>query len=175
MGGRFCYTEGMAEPSPQSGHGNVLMQWTFPEFEQPQRSLTWYVVAIVVVITLILVSLWTRNFLFLIIVLLSAALIIQRGRRPAAHLSVAITDTGILLGNRRFYEYGEMRTFWMVYDPPEVKRLFITLRGLHPDIIIPLERQNPLKIRQMLSKYVPEDVERESEPPFETIGRSLKL
>jgi len=64
----------------------------------------------------------------------------------------------------------------MYYEPDEAKTLFFEFKNrVRPRLSIPLENKNPLKIRAILLKYLPEDVERENEPLSEQLSRLLKL
>ncbi|MBI4414887.1 MAG: hypothetical protein HY566_01455, partial [Candidatus Kerfeldbacteria bacterium] len=75
-----------------------------------------------------------------------------------------------------FYSYKDLATFWVVYEPPEVKRLFFTFKSsIRPHLAVPIEDQNPVAIRKTLQRYITEDLEREGEPATDALGRALKL
>jgi len=165
----------MPDPTPIH-HGRVLLSWSFPEFEKHQRTFGWYTLAMVSGIALLIWAIIERNFLFAIIVLIVATIVYRQTVREPADVLFQISEDGVEIGGQAFYEFRELQNFWIIYEPPEVKKIFFTFRGrLRPDLIIPLMDQNPLTVRQILRQYLPEDLERESEPTTETLGRMLKI
>jgi len=89
-------------------------------------------------------------------------------------VSLAITEDGLEVGNN-FYLYKEIKKFWIIYEPPDVKNLYFDFKGLRPTLIIPLENKNPVQIRKILLDYLDEDLEKEDESLSEYLGRKLKI
>ncbi len=124
---------------------------------------------------LLLWALYTLNILFAVIIILFVGIIYSQTKKPPIEVEIKIFEDGIRIGNR-FYKYKEINKFWLIYEPPTVKNLYLEFKNkLRPVLPIPLEKQNPIKIRQILLKYIDEDLEKDEEPFSEIIGRRLKI
>ena len=131
-------------------HGAILAEWEYPEFKEHSRTRTWYIAAMVIVALLILFGILTQSYLFIIIVGMLVFIYAMRLRRKPLALPFHITEDGILVDPRTFYEWKDMRNFWIVYEPP-VKNLYLAFKSpVRPSITISLEDQNPLNIRKIL-------------------------
>ena len=65
--------------------------------------------------------------------------------------------------DENIYAFDHLKSFWIFYDPPEIKFLSIESKKIFmPRIIIPIADENPNKIREFLLKYLPEIEQRES-------------
>lgn len=160
---------------PKSNTGQSLLRWTFTEFKRPHRTRSWWITAGIVTAVLVIYSIFTSNFLFAIIVLIGAVLLINEYRRNPRRIECHITNTGIIIG-KKFWRYNELRNYWIAYHPPEVTNLYILPKSpFDPRVTVPLTNMNPLKIRKILNKYTEEDLEREDEPTSEALTRLLKL
>lgn len=160
---------------PKANLGKGLLKWTFLEFKHPHRSQRWWVTAGIVTFALVLYAVLTANFLFALIILIAAVLLINEYRRQPRHLECHITATGVAVG-KKFWRYNELQNYWIAYHPPEVTNLYLLPKNpLDPRITVPLTNMNPLNIRQLLNKYLEEDLSREDEPTSEALTRFLKL
>ena len=65
----------MPEKVEKNEHGKILMSWDFPEYVQYQRTVSWYIGAAVVTLGILLYAIFTANFLFALIVIMMAAII----------------------------------------------------------------------------------------------------
>ncbi len=148
--------------------------WTFPEFHRHERTQNWYRLTGLLVFVLVLFSIWTRNFLFGLIVVISA-LILTLFQRTNRDITCRITDDGVEV-NGVLHPFKSLKSFYVIYEPPTVKMLYIEPKSIfNPRIPISLEDQNPLPIREFLLQYLEEDIERENEPLSEQLARLLKL
>lgn len=116
----------------------------------------------------------TRNFLFGVILVLFAFLFFLMNRNVKT-LEAKIAEDGILIG-RKLYSYSDIEKFWIIYNPPEIKSLYLRVKhSFIPIILVPLEKQNPTELRKVLLQYIEEDMEQKDEPPFDTFSRIFKL
>lgn len=156
-------------------HGKTLICWKIQNFDKYKKSVLWYFVAGAIGIALLVYSVWTMNFLFAVIILMFAIIILLHDLRSPDEIECSVVEGGVVLGER-LYKWNEFENFWIVYTPEEeVKNLYLELKGVRPRIAIPLANQNPNKIREILSKFLVEDLEQEDEPLSEYIGRVLKI
>lgn len=157
-------------------HGQILASWEYLEFREHQRTKTWYIASGIVVALLVLFGILTQSYLFIIIVALFVFIYAMRFRRKPIMLPFQITEDGIQADPRSFYEWKDVRNFWIVYEPPEVKNLYLAFKSaLRPSLTVSLENQNPLNIRKILLEYIPEDTERENESFTDGVKRIFKL
>ena len=165
----------MAKKNMQGEHGTVFFSWDFPEFGTNWRNRTWYKWAIPVAIALLIYALFSANYLFAVIIVLVAIIYFFQAFDSPLTVRCEISEDGVVLG-KRFYDYRDLSLFWIIYEPPEVKTLYIEFRNpVKPRLGIPLQDQNPLEIRDTLGQYLEEDVERENEPISDGLARALRM
>ncbi|OIO49098.1 MAG: hypothetical protein CO042_04765 [Parcubacteria group bacterium CG_4_9_14_0_2_um_filter_41_8] len=149
--------------------------WKIPEYREHERSKKWYIIAIAILGLLLLYAVLSANFLFAIILICASLTIALQIQKKAPEIDFEIQESGILIGNKK-YSFNQFSRFWMYYEPDEAKTLFLEFKGkFRPRISIPLQNKNPLNVRAILLKYLPEDVEKENEPLSEQLARLLKL
>lgn len=157
-----------ARSAPQ----DILLQWDAPEFQQVARPQQWYILFALAGIGLVIYAIFTANYLFALLIVILAIVLNQYFNRKPDTIKVGITREGIVVNNR-FYAYdADLASFWILYNPPELKTInFAHRSSVQPDIVIQLEDQNPLKIREILLNYLPEDIEKEEHPVDTTFRR----
>ncbi|KKQ27163.1 MAG: hypothetical protein US42_C0014G0060 [Candidatus Magasanikbacteria bacterium GW2011_GWC2_37_14] len=155
--------------------GQVLHEWSILEYEQHERNTAWYVIMGVLGVGLVTYALLTGNFLFALIVVLFAIILFLQSHQSPRNVLFQITDLGVVVGSR-FYPYSELNNFYVVYNPPEVKNLFISCKSTwRPLLRIPLLDKNPVEVKYSLREFLTEDLEKEDEPMSEKIGRNWRI
>ena len=153
----------------------AYLQWVFPSYIKHERTFTWFIVAIAALLGLLIFALVNRNFLFAIIIILIAAIAIGREFRPPQQVNFLVDQDGIKIGDQ-YFRFKEFSKFWIAYEPPTIKTLYLEFKGgFKPSYPIPLQDQNPLRIRAILQKHILEDIERENEDLTDRLGRVFKL
>lgn len=159
----------------ESAIGQIFHEWSIPEYESFERPKRWYVTMGILAIFLIIYGLFSGNFLFALIIILSAIILFLQDNQAPVSVRIALTGSGVVVGDR-LYEYKELGHFYMVYKPPVVKMLFIETNSLfRPTLRIALLDENPLEIRSVLMEYLEEDIEKEEEPMSDTIARDWRI
>lgn len=158
------------------GYGNGLVSWEIPEYDRHDREKSWYIKASLIALVLVIYSFLTANFLFAIIIIVAALVVIMNDSRESEKIVFSITDDGVVVGSR-FYDYDDINNFSVIYKPKlGVKNLYFEFKSLFRHrLSIPLEDMNPLPIRENLLKYLPEDLERTDQPLSEGLARWFKL
>lgn len=154
----------------------LLAEWVFPETENHKKGKGWYFKALILFFALLIYAIVTANFLFAaIIVMISFIYAFSSFDKPLG-VRFRISEDGIRVG-RKFYKFSELRSFWIIYEPREnVKNLYFDFTSrIKPTLTIPLKEENPLRVRDILLDYLPEDVEKEDEPLSDIIERVMKL
>jgi len=164
------------QPQQNLTHPRIFVEWKIPEYDKHERTRAWYVGASIVGIALVAYALFTSNFLFAIILIIGAIVIVLNDGREPDMIDFAITTEGVIVG-RKFYNFNELKDFSIVYKPREgVKNLYFEFNNpIKHRLSIPLLDMNPLPIRDFLLKYLSEDLERTDEPTSEMIGRVFKI
>ena len=156
-------------------YGKTLFFWEFLEFEKHKKGLVWYLGLIIVGGALLVYSVVTFNFLFALIIVLIAFIIFIHSFREPQKIKFGITEDGIKLGEK-FFPFKELSKFWIIYDPPKVKTLYIDFKSvIKPTLSVPFLDQDPISIRKALLNYLEEDLEREEEDASDALGKFLKL
>jgi hypothetical protein len=167
-------TKNNIEKEEKKDYGQVFFSWQFPEFASYQREKRWYIWGAIILVFFLGFSIYSANPLFALITVISA-LIILLVQRVNNNVNFEITEDGITL-NDRFVPYKNIKDFYIIYNPPEVKTLYFEPKSwFNPRIPIPLFDQNPVKIREILRRYLDEDLERENEPTSDQFSRMFKL
>lgn len=149
--------------------------WSFPEFESRSRNKKWWTWFTIIDLVIIVYAVVSANYLFALILVMISGIVVFREYHDTETITCTLTDDGIFI-DEKLYNWDEIQSFWFVYQPPEIKNLYISFKSLlRPTLTIPLLDQNPLTLRQYLSQYIEEDLEKEGEPTTDALGRLLKL
>ena len=157
-------------------YGQVLHNWSVPEYMTHERARSWYIAASIAGLALMIYCFFTSNFLFAVIIIIAALVIIIHDGQQPARVRVGITDRGIVVG-KNFREYSEFKNFALVVREEEkIKNLYFEYKStVSQRLAIPLEDQDQKKIKETLLKYLPEDKTRTDIPLSEQLTRLLKL
>lgn len=161
---------------PELDFGQELIAWEIPEYEKHERSNTWYLLAGLVCAGLIIYGFYTANYLFVIIIFLFIGLNIINYFRDPDLLEFIITTEGIIIGNN-FHDFDDIKDFTVLYKPSRnVRTLYLNFKSfLRPRLSIPLAEVNPVDVREILIKYLMEDLDRTDEANSDFIAKKLKL
>lgn len=169
------FLKNLFAPDMPDDIGNSHVEWQFPEFAKEERSRAWYIAAAVILGLLLLFAVYTANFLFAIILLLSVFVIVYQFFQAPRNVPVVIGEDGIIV-DKRFYPYKELKSFWIIYEPPHSKYLYLDFKSqIKKSLPVPLEDANPLAVREALLNYLIENLEEEDEHLGETLSRVLKI
>lgn len=149
--------------------------WEAPAFERHERGTRWYAVMAVVALALVAYAVFTANFLFAFLVLLAAIMLVLAGNEASPAVLIQIGDNGVVWDGQ-FIPYERIRHFSIVYQPPEVKVLYLQPRNLmQPRMRIDLGGQDPVELRNHLKQYTFEDLKQQEEHASDTFARLFRL
>jgi hypothetical protein len=149
------------------------ISWEAPSFYfNPQKK---YLALLVIALTLGGGGMlfFKRDTLTAIFMLLSSlVLILYSNKRPEIS-KIKIDQTGVTVGDVLYY-YKDLRSFWIHYDPGNIKELSLESRRWYmPYVKVSIENKNPLMIRSLLVNFM---VEREHEHSLvDIIARKIGL
>lgn len=165
----------MEPPAEDIDIGDPLLAWEVDEYPKHQRSKTWYVLACLVGVALIVYAIATANFLFAVIILMIGVIMLLSSFKEPDRIPVVITNTGVLIDDT-YYDYDHVRDFSLIYDPPHSKLLYIDFHSrLQPILPIPLEDTDPNEVRRALLPFCAENLKRNEERLTDIARRMYKL
>ncbi|MFZ5982125.1 MAG: hypothetical protein ACOYS2_00920 [Patescibacteria group bacterium] len=145
--------ESLAEKYSQK----ALMHWKAPEFESLfRREKKWYMYIALILAVIIGYAVYTNSPLMAIVFVLIGILGYIYLNQDARELDFLITPDGIIAG-REIYHFDNIDSFWIFYEPGDIKVISLDTKSfLTPFVHIPINDQDPVAIREILVKYIPE-------------------
>ncbi len=155
--------------------GEPILDWQVDEYTAHERSRTWYIVASVVGVALIVYSIATANFLFAVIILMVGVITLLSTFKSPDRITVMITTSGVIVGDL-YYDYQSIRDFSIVFEPPDVSILYLDFHSsLHPLLAVPMQDMDPNFIRDALIPFCTENFHRNEESLTDLMKRLYKL
>jgi len=155
--------------------GKIMFQWTIKEYEKYEHERGWFILMSIIAIALLVYAVIVANYLFALIIVLLGIISFLHEMQDPVDVPFAITETGIILGSK-YYRYSEIKSFWIIYNPPEVKKIyFSTDSAIRAEIQVPLLDYDPRPLRQFLGQYLLENLEKEEESLSDIIARRWQL
>lgn len=152
---------------------NNQIEWVAPEFEQHQKSKSWFITIGIISGILFLLAIFTKNILFALLIGLSYFTISSYAIKKPKDIKISINSKRIKI-EKTLYALENIRSFWIFYDPPEIKELSLrSKKTIMPYIKVPIGDENPVEIRKILIKYLPEKKHKES--AIDNLAKNLKF
>jgi len=150
-----------------------LLAWNAPEFEKPEKSRRWYLIIFAILAGIAFYALFKNGPIMAItFIMIGVTGYLMLNKEPR-EMIFRITNDGIVVG-RQIYEFEHMQSFWIFYDPPYEKVLSFHLKGSFiPFLHIPVHNEDPVKIREVLIKFIPEIKQEKS--MVDTVERLLGM
>lgn len=162
------------EQGNQSNTVRAAFQWKISDKVRHERGKLWYLVMTGLGLALFVYAIFTANFLFALMIILVAFTVIVKDYIPVKELRIAITDRGIILGDT-YTDYKDLKSFYIIYEPPQVKKLYFEFKGWRPDLSIDLMDIDPIAVREYLLLMLRENLEKEDETTMDVLERVMKL
>lgn len=135
---------------------DVILHWQGPEYEVYQKDKRWYLIATLILAAIVTYAVITNSPIMAITFILVGIVGYIHLQRDPRVLDFKITYDGVIAGNE-LYEYDNIESFWIFYEPPHTKILSLHSKGkLIPYIHIPIHQEDPVEIREELMKFIPE-------------------
>ena len=153
--------------------GEVFYSWQAPEFETYEKSKNWYIVAALFIIVMVVYAIFTNGPIMAITFILIGIVGYIYSQRNPRTITFSITSKGVL-ADKQFYLYDNIFSFWIFYEPTHTKVISLhTKASMLPFVHIPIENENPVKLRELLMQNIPEI---KQDPSLtNTIGRFLHI
>ena len=135
-----------------------LLMWTAPTKVIQERGRQWYLIGGIIVIVGASYGILTGSWSFAVVALLCGAVyVLLHGHVPAPS-TIALTEYGIYFQGY-FTSYNDLKSFWL-FSTPLATELHIARKGRGKEITILTGGMDPALIQGILSRFVPEDSDR---------------
>lgn len=139
-----------------------VIEWQAPEYTYYPKHQNWYLGLFAVAAVLVLLALFTKNFLLVILILLAAFVAMMYSTRQPEVTRFAVTHRGVRFGDR-LYPYDTLKSFWVLETSNKRKLIVVAERLILPHVVLPLAPEiNAEDLRQYLLQYLEESREEES-------------
>jgi len=135
----------------------VVLHWRAPEHEINVKGRKWYLYILLLLAAIVAFAVYTDSPVMAItFIMIGVVGYIFIGKEPRI-LDYAVTHEGVIAG-REIYEFDNMHSFWIFYEPEGVKVISLHMQNkLIPFIHIPVHDEDPVRIREVLMEYIPEE------------------
>jgi Ca2+-dependent lipid-binding protein len=142
--------------SQPSAFDDAIISWVAPESMKHERGKTWRMVMLGAVIVFAIGGIIYNAITFSLAIITFAFVYYLLMMENPKDIEIKISNVGIKVGGRR-YSYGEIKAFWIIYEPPHFKTLNLKIQNnINSDVVIQLNDQNPAEVRDFLIKRIPE-------------------
>lgn len=133
------------------------ISWQALEYKRKEKTADWYWAVILIALTIVIASIFTKNILFAVLIILSTFILISFSINPPKVLDISLDQKGFRVGSTN-YPYAALESFWIdVTDEENQKILLKSKKVFSPLIVIPLEKYDHLDIRDFLLNFLAEE------------------
>ncbi len=139
-----------------SHYDNVSISWSAPDKIRYKRGLVWKIIMPALLFSAIIIGVIHNAWTFSLAIAAFVMVYYIINREKPKILEVVLSNIGIKVGDRK-YPYTKIKSFWVLYEPPYTKNLYIHVDGdFAVHIPIQLGEQDPAIIREFLLEKIPE-------------------
>ena len=147
--------------------------WQAEEFETHRRGWAWYLVTILVLALLITYTVYTRQWLLTGVVVAVGIILYLSNRMKPRLMDYRVDSGGLSIGAKTF-AFDQLKSFWLHIRDGQTYLNVISTQRLMPVITIKVTGVDINKIREALSKHIPESAN-QGEDWVDKINRFLKV
>ena len=152
-----------------------MFVWEAPSWEYVERGPRWFLWMSLVALVLAAYAIYTANYLFAFIILLTGLILVFAANEKPRKVLVQIGNNGIVYDGK-LHMFDKIHDFAILYHPPHLRVLYVEpSAAFAPRLRISLEDEDPVAIRNHLRKFVEEDLDLQEEHVSDIFGRLLKL
>ncbi|MFH1956705.1 MAG: hypothetical protein ABIJ28_03600 [Patescibacteria group bacterium] len=138
------------------------LEWQAPEYNFNHKTTDWFWSLGIICIAGIVAAFLFKNFLLAVIIILGGFSLSLYGAKKPRIVSFGINSQGVKIENKIYY-YEDLKKFWINYDPPHKKELLLeSKKTFMPHTTVMLGDTDPVKVRAILKKFLPEQQIEES-------------
>jgi len=149
--------------------------WEMPEHEHHHRTSNWYLLVSLVALGCVAYAVLSSNYLFGLIILISAVILMLAGNEEPGQVLVQIGHNGVVVDGR-FVPFDKLHNFSIIYHPPYTKVLYLERKySPKPRLRLFLQDEDPIALRDHLLTYLPENLVLRDEHLSDIVGRLLRI
>jgi len=163
-----------APPSESTGKPEIISWTGFLYHHDPDMKAVWITVAIFWTLAAVL-QIFQKNIIATVLMALIGLMILFQAKRKHDNTGkISFSPKGIEVGNFN-YVFPDIKSFWVDYEPEHgIEELSLHLKKWYmPYIRVPIDGQDPVRLRGFLIQYIPET--RHETSLSETLARRLGL
>jgi len=151
----------------------IHLEWQAPEFQKYEKGPLWFIIVGLIGLGIFAIALLMKNFIFAIMIIFAVFAIFVYAVKNPGLVTFTLDGNGLTIGEKK-YSYDGLKSFWIFFEPPEIKELALNSKKWSTPLIrIPLGEQDPVAIRQALLKFIPE--EKIEESIIDSLARTFKF
>lgn len=151
----------------------TLLAWEAPEFLAYIRGWKYYALLSVVFLAVIGYAIYTRDWFVIVIFIIVAGFILWYQQKEPITRKYRITQLGVYEDNK-FYQFNEIFSYWFLLDNEYKVLNIIFAKKYLPQLTILLNGTDPIAVRNVLSKHIPEEGNR-TETLLDRLVRLFRL
>jgi hypothetical protein len=111
--------------------------WEAPEFEYREKDVSWYWISIIIAAAIIAFSVWQKDFLFGLFIVIAEMLFIVWGNRTPKTIAFTLTDTELDIGGYKSYSMREFEGWSIDADGLDWAEVALYFRSrIHPSLTL---------------------------------------
>jgi hypothetical protein len=166
------FFSGENDSIPDHYGNDTIIEWDAPEYVHYKKEKNWYIIAGILLSIIIVYALIKNSPIMAITFILIGAVSYIQLEKPPRTLRFKVTHDGVVVG-KELYEFEDIKSFWIFYEPEFQVISLRTDSYLLPYVHVPIHNEDPLEIRDILMKFIPEA---KHKPSFvDSIERALHL
>jgi len=139
-----------------------MLKWQAKEFKKKAKGRLWYIIWALFSLGIIIFAVLEQSPLMTLVFILISVIAYLFSKKEPDKIEFILSKKGVQIKDKLYF-YDNLESFWIFYDPPRKKILsFKSKKILMPYLKIPLAKQDPIKIRKYLLKFLPEKEQEES-------------
>lgn len=139
----------------------TLFSWQAPEFRHYPKNTAWYITLVVIAGLIIGFFLLQHDYFGAACTVIFTLFVLIFSRQQPRVIEIKLTTESLHLGNNAI-PYKTIKHFWIVYNDHHQTLNIETTAYLNRTLIIQLDGQDPVAIRETLLQLAPEHTETEA-------------
>jgi hypothetical protein len=140
--------------------------WQAPSHIHTEKSSDWYIIVVIVSITLAIIAFILGNVLFGILIIIGSFTLCLHASKEPKMINIKLNTRGLYI-NDSLVRYEDLESFWVEEEELYPRILFKQHKLLSTHLVVILEEINPSEVREFLKNYLVE--EKMSEPFLEKL------
>ena len=132
--------------------GTIHFSWETVEHIFHPKGAGWYVTLVLIVAVIILAGVLMKDWWLVAIVVLGIIALATSKYNKPQKIPYKISPKGVAIADK-LYPYSQIKSFWVIYRPPNKSVYFERAQLFAPHLVIRLGIEDPAKIRNYLIKH----------------------